>query len=178
MTGAAMTIRTEPLTKEAFAPYGYLISGDRGDVVPKSANQGTAKRFNWLGPVEDLRPGKSRLNMCLFRCSPRTGWPLRVEILERHRMTTQVLVPMNARTFVVLVGLRTDGPDPDLSTLRAFLATARQGIAYHPGTWHHPMIALDDESDFASLVWEDEGPGDCDLVTISEAVRPTLELVR
>jgi ureidoglycolate lyase len=172
------TIRTEPLTKEAFAPYGWVISGDRGDIVGKSANQGTATRFNWLGAVEDLRPGKSRLNLCLFRCSPRTGWPLRVEILERHPMTTQVIVPMNADQYVVLVGLRTDGSDPDLSSLRAFVAAAREGVAYHPGTWHHPLLALDHETDFTSLVWEDEGPADCDLVTIAEKDRPLLELVR
>lgn len=170
------TIRTEPLTKEAFAPYGWVISGDRGDVVGKPANQGTAKRFNWLGAVEDLRPGKSRLNLCLFRCSPRIAWPLRVEILERHPMTTQVIVPMNADRYVVLVGRRTETDAPDLASLRAFVATAREGVAYHPGTWHHPLLALDRETDFTSLVWEDEGPGDCDLVTIPEADRPLLEL--
>lgn len=171
------TIRTEPLTPEAFAPFGFVISGDRTDVEGKPANQGTAKRFNWLGAVEDLRPGASRLNLCLFRCSPRLAWPLRVEILEKHPLTTQVIVPMNAERYVVLVGERTQGDVPDLSTLRAFIATARQGVAYHPGTWHHPILALDHESDFTSLVWEDEGPGDCTLVTVPEAERPLLELV-
>ncbi len=170
------TIRTEPLTPEAFAPFGYVISGDRTDVEGKPANQGTAKRFNWLGAVEDLRPGKSRLNLCLFRCSPRLVWPLRVEILEKHPLTTQVIVPMNAERYVVLVGERTKGDVPDLATLRAFVATARQGVAYHPGTWHHPILALDHESDFTSLVWEDEGPGDCTLVTVPEGERPLLEL--
>lgn len=172
----AATIRTEPLTPEAFAPFGYVISGDRTDVEGKPANQGTAKRFNWLGAVEDLRPGKSRLNLCLFRCSPRLVWPLRVEILEKHPLTTQVIVPMNAEHYVVLVGERTKGDVPDLATLRAFVATARQGVAYHPGTWHHPILALDHESDFTSLVWEDEGPGDCTLVTVPEGERPLLEL--
>ena len=171
------TIRTERLTPEAFAPYGWVISGDRGDVEGKPANQGTAKRFNWLGDVRDLRPGKSRLNLCLFRCSPRTGWPLRVEILERHPMTTQVIVPMNANTYVVLVGLPTSTDVPDLTSLRAFIATAREGVSYHPGTWHHPLLALDHETDFTSLVWEDESPGDFDIVTIPEADRPLLELV-
>jgi ureidoglycolate lyase len=173
-----MSLRTEPLTSEGFARYGFVISGDRTDVEGKPANQGTAKRFNWLGAVEDLRPGASRLNLCLFRCSPRLAWPLRVEILEKHPLTTQVIVPMNADEYVVLVGERTPGDVPDLSTLRAFVATARQGVAYHPGTWHHPILALDHESDFTSLVWEDEGPGDCTLVTIPEADRPLLELVR
>ena len=84
---------------------------------------------------------------------------------------------MNAHRYVVLVGERTDGDVPDLSTLRAFVATAREGVAYHPGTWHHPLLALDHETDFTSLVWEDETAGDCTLVTIPEAERPMLELV-
>jgi ureidoglycolate hydrolase len=84
---------------------------------------------------------------------------------------------MNAHRYVVLVGERTDGEAPDLSTLRAFVATEREGVAYHPGTWHHPLLALDHETDFTSLVWEDETAGDCTLVTIPEAERPLLELV-
>jgi ureidoglycolate lyase len=169
------TIRTEPLTVEGFAPYGYVICGERGDVVGKSANQGTAKRYNWLGAVEDLRRGRARLNLCLFRCSPRTAWPMRVEIMEKHPNTTQLIVPMNADRYVVLVA-RPGTDAPDLSTLRAFVATARQGVGYLPGTWHHPIVALDHETDFTSLVWEDEGEGDCTLVTLPEADRPLLEL--
>lgn len=170
-------LRTEPLTPEAFAPFGYVISGDRTDIEGKPANQGTAKRFNWLGAVEDLRPGKARLNLCVFRCSARDRWPLSVEILEKHPRTTQVIVPMNADRYVVLVGRPTDGDTPDLASLRAFVAEARQGVGYHPGTWHHPLIALDHETDFTSLVWEDEGPEDCTLVTLPAAERPSLELV-
>jgi ureidoglycolate lyase len=173
---SARTLRTEPLTPDAFAPYGFVISGDRGDVVGKSANQGTAKRFDWLGPIENLRPAAARLNLCLFRCSPFTSWPLPVRILEKHPFTTQVIVPMNAERYVVLVGMRTPGDEPDLGTLRAFLATNRQGVAYMPGTWHHPIIALGRESDFASAVWEDETKGDCTLVTLAEAERPTVVL--
>lgn len=170
-------LRTEPLTKEAFAPYGFVISGDRDDVVGKPANQGTAKRFDWLGEVENLRPGASRFNMCLFRCSPRKDWPLAVQILEKHPLTTQIIVPMNATEYVVLVGKRTAGDEPDLSTLRAFLAKGRQGVAYLPATWHHPIIALDHETDFASVVFEDESKGDCTLITIEESRRPVVELV-
>ncbi len=170
------TIRTEPLTVEGFAPYGFVIMGERGDVPGKPANQGTAKRYNWLGAVEDLRPGKARLNLCLFRCSPRTQWPMRVAILEKHPNTTQLIVPMNVDKYVVLVG-RPGTDQPDLESLRAFVATGRQGVGYFPGTWHHPILALGAESDFTSAVWEDESDGDCTLVTLPESDRPILELV-
>lgn len=47
--------------------------------------------------------------------------------------------------FLLLISSFLDGADgkPDLSTLRAFLATNAQGISYHPNIWHHPIIALD-----------------------------------
>ena len=53
------------------------------------------------------------------------------------------------------------GEAPDLSTARAFIASATQGVSYRPGVWHHPMIALDAPIDFTCLVWEDGTDGDC-----------------
>jgi len=169
------TIVTEPLTAEGFAPYGRVIEAERPDIVPVIANQGTARRYNWLGEVKNLRPGDARLNLCVFRCSPRTAWPFTVEIMEKHPNSTQVVVPMNADRYVVLVA--EPGTDtPDLTTLRAFTATSRQGIAYAPGTWHHPLLALERETDFGVLVWEDLSDGDCTLVTLPEGERPVVEL--
>lgn len=173
---APRVIRTEPLTAEGFAPYGSVIVAERGDVVGKPANQGTAKRYDWLGPVDNLRPAGAKLNLCLFRCSPRTAWPLRVEIMEKHPNSTQVIVPMNADKYVVLVA-RPGTDHPDLSTLRAFVASSRQGVAYLPGTWHHPLLALDHETDFGCVVFEDISEGDCTLVTLAEDERPIVELV-
>jgi ureidoglycolate lyase len=168
-------VQTEPLTPEAFAPFGSVLSGERPDVTGKPANQGTARRFDWLSAVENLRPATARLNLCLFRCSPRTEWPLAVEILEKHPLSTQAIVPMNAERYVVLVA-RPGTDTPDLDSLRAFVATGRQGVAYLPGTWHHPLLALGRETDFGCVVWEDESGGDCTLVTIPESARPLVQL--
>jgi ureidoglycolate lyase len=41
--------------------------------------------------------------------------------------------------------------------LKAFLATGSQGINYHRGVWHHPLLVLEDESDF--LVIDRGGEG-------------------
>lgn len=169
------TIATEPLTPEAFAGYGIVVMAERGDVVGKPANQGTARRYDWLGAVENLRPRDATLNLCLFRCSPRLTWPLSVEIMEKHPLSTQLIVPMNADRYVVLVAR--GGDQPDLGTLRAFLAHGRQGVAYGPGTWHHPLLALERETDFGCVVFEDRGEGDCTLVTLPEADRPEVTLV-
>ena len=115
------------------------------------------------------------LNVSVFRCAPRTRWPLAVELLEKHPESTQVFVPMNARRYLAVVAL--GGDRPDLATLAAFVATGAQGISYHAGVWHHPMIALDSEVDFTCLVWEDGSPGDCTVVHYREDERVEVVVV-
>lgn len=151
-------VTAEDLTAEAYAAYGDVVSADRADVAAKPANQGTAARRDGLAHVASLRPGAA-LNLCSFRCAPRTDWPMAVALLEKHPHSTQVFVPMNARRYLVLVAL--GGDAPDLGTARAFVAGPTQGVSYRPGVWHHPMIALDAPIDFACLVWEDGSAGDC-----------------
>jgi ureidoglycolate lyase len=97
---------------------------------------------------------------------------LEIKMLERHPFTTQTFVPLSSsedattttRYLVVVApslapGALDDGLPvptgteaaalglpgrglPDLSRLRAFVATGRQAVTYGAGTWHAPMIAL------------------------------------
>jgi ureidoglycolate lyase len=155
-------IAAQSLTPDAYAPYGHVIMASPRGEPGKPANQGTARRHDWLAPIVNLRPGSASLNVSVFRCSPRLGFPFEVALLEKHPGSTQVFVPMTAKRYLVLVA--NGGDAPDLGTLAAFIATGAQGVSYLPGTWHHPMIALDGEIDFTCLVWEDGGEGDCAVV--------------
>ncbi|MFO0760274.1 MAG: ureidoglycolate lyase [Byssovorax sp.] len=154
----------QPLTVAAYSPYGHVLMASPRGEPGKEANQGTARRFDHLAPIDDLRPGKARLNLSVFRCAPRDLAIFRITLLEKHPASTQVFIPMNARRYLVIVAL--GGDAPDMSTLAAFVATGRQGISYLPGIWHHPMIALDDEIDFSCLVWEDGSTEDCTVVPL------------
>jgi len=50
---------------------------------------------------------------------------------------------------------------PETGLIRAFLANGRQGVNFAPGVWHHPLLALQAESDF--LVIDRDDPFDnCD----------------
>lgn len=67
------------------------------------------------------------------------------------------------RRAPVVAGL---APAPTGADLKAFLAAPGQGVNYAPGVWHHPLLALEAESDF--LVVDRAGPGaNCDECRIA-----------
>ena len=78
---------------------------------------------------------------------------------------------------LVIVALPHEKDDePDLSTLSAFVATGTQGITYRPGIWHHPMVALDHETDFFCLVYEDGTEADCTEAPLDAPRRVRVEI--
>ncbi len=158
-----------PLSREAYEPYGNVIAADETQPY-KFANMGTAKRFNHLCKVENLRSDKAKLNLCVFRCSPLQSLPLELKLLEKHQQSTQVFMPM-AKDCKYLAIVCLGGDSPDLSTLRAFLVEGAQGVSYYPGVWHYPMTALFSAIDFSCLVFEDESKEDC---LISNLAKPIL----
>ena len=162
------------LTPDAYAPYGRVIMASPRAEVGKPANQGTARRFDHLADLDDLRPGRAKLNVTVFRCAPRPTGPFDVELLEKHPASTQIFVPMNADRYLVIVA--GGGDQPDLTTLGAFMASGTQGVSYHPGVWHHPMIALDREIHFACFVFEDGTRDDCTVAVLSDADRRVVEI--
>lgn len=162
-----MTLQAEALERLLYQPYGDVIAAGP-EFSSASANAGTARRFDRLAALENLRPGAAP-NLCVFRVAPAAENPFPVRMLERHRYSTQVFIPMGgARRYLVVV---CEGADaPDLATLKGFIAGADQGITYRPGIWHHPLIALDRQTDFACLVHEDGTSGDCEVRSIAPTV--------
>jgi ureidoglycolate lyase len=158
-----MELRAATLQSDQYAPYGDVIAAAG---TARAANAGTAQRFDHVATLENLRPG-ARPNLCVFRVEPATTNPFTVRMLERHRHSTQAFVPMAASRYLVIVC--GGGDSPDLSTLKAFIATGTHGITYMPGTWHHPLVVLDRTTDFACLVYEDGGAGDCEERAVTPA---------
>jgi len=161
-------IRAEPLLRETYHPYGTVVAAD-SSLPRKPANQGTAERYNHLGELKNLRHGSAEANLCVFRSQPFSGSSFPVRLLERHPRSTQLFVPMSesARYLVVVAS---GAESPDLKTLRAFVAKSGQGITYHPGVWHHPLIALDHVTDFACVVYENGTDEDCETLEIKPEV--------
>lgn len=152
-----MAIVAEPLTSEAFSPFGEVVhAGDQGGA---SANGGTAQRFDHTARLANARP-HARANLVTVRCVP-VALPLQLKLLERHPHSSQTFVPMVVSRYLVCVA--PTGPDglPVIAGLKAFIAAPGQAINYHAGTWHHPLVVLDAPAQFAMLVWEDGTKEDC-----------------
>lgn len=156
-------IIAEPLTSEAYAPYGQVIHTGFTEFVT-SANQGTAEKHHGVAQVQNNFPnGAGKINMCVFHCRPTNELPFTVKLLERHPYSSQAFIPMTdgkTRGYLVIVALNGKDDKPDMSTLKAFIATTKQGINYGPGVWHHPMVVLEHEADFACIVHESGVPQD------------------
>lgn len=150
-------ILARPLTPEGFAPYGDVVSA--GLKSGSSANQGTAVRFDWSAKLESDRGG-AKPNLAVFRSVPQP-LPFTVKLLEHHPHSSQAFLPMRCARFLVCVAPTAPSGGPEVERLAAFLCGPGQGVNYHRGVWHHPIIALDAPAEFAMLAWEDGGPGDC-----------------
>lgn len=163
----------EPLDNQMYQAYGAVVAAAAGTAAV-SANMGTAKRFNQLGSLENLRLSGAAPNLCVFRSTPFQGTHFEVRLLERHLYSTQLFIPMGCeKRYLVVVCLGKD--EPDLSTLRGFIAHKEQGVTYHPGIWHHPLIALDQTTDFACVVWEDGSTDDCEVRQLKIPITIILE---
>ena len=76
-------------------------------------------------------------------------------MVERHPKGSQAFVPLNNQPYLILVAPKGEHVQPE--DLRAFRASGQQGVNYHAGTWHHPVLALEGVSDFLVI---DRG-GEC-----------------
>lgn len=150
-------VQAQLLTAEAFAPWGDVVSA--GLQAGKSANQGTAVRFDWAAALESTRPG-ARPNLAVFRSTPKQ-LPFEVRLLERHPCSTQAFLPLICTRYLICTAPTLADGSPDVANLAAFLCGPGQGINYRRNVWHHPIIALDAPAEFAMLAWEDGGPADC-----------------
>ncbi|MHC1478770.1 ureidoglycolate lyase [Frateuria aurantia] len=141
----------EPLTAEAFAPFGDVIRADAG-ARSWLINQGSTVRYHDLAKIDtESEGGRTLLN--IFRGQPHKP-PLQLRMLERHPLGSQAFIPLSTRPYLVVVA----PPGPlDEALIRAFLVTDGSGVNYARGCWHHPLLALQDVSDF--LVIDRGGPG-------------------
>lgn len=141
----------QPLTSEAFAPFGDVIDSRVSDHFP--INAGRTQRHHDLARVETLGDN-ARTLVSIFVSQP-VEVPLVLPLLERHPLGSQAFVPMHEERFIVVVAPPGESIDPD--SVRAFVTDGHQGVNYRPGTWHAIQSVLEREGEF--LVVDRGGEG-------------------
>jgi ureidoglycolate lyase len=147
----AVRIQAEPLTSEAFAPFGEVIeiSGEPSFFI----NAGRCGRYHDLARPE-VRDGEGAVAISMGR-SDAVAVPLEIGLLERHPFGSQAFIPLgNARMLVVVAPDFGGVPGP----AQAFLARPGQGVQYHVNVWHGVLAPLEGPAEF--LIVDRVGPGD------------------
>lgn len=141
-------LRAEPLTAEAFAPFGEVL--EAVGAPDKLINQGMCGRWHDRAAL-DFSDGRAGIS--LFRAEARAT-PLQVEMVERHPDGAQAFIPMSDAPWLVIVAPDEDGaPGP----LRAFRPSAGQGVSYRRAVWHGVLAPLRGPALFAVI--DRIGPG-------------------
>jgi ureidoglycolate lyase len=164
MTTTRNTLTIEPLTAEAFRAFGDVIEASEA-AHHFTINQGFAERYHDLAHIDTAGEG-GRTAVSIFKALPRR-FPLAITVMERHPLGSQAFVALAPTPFLVVVAPPGSAPAPH--DVRCFLAMAGQGVNYARGTWHHPLIALDEPGDF--LVIDRAGAaeqGNCDETVFPE----------
>lgn len=143
-----MTIKAQPITAQAFAPYGELLTAR--DAPTKMINAGRCERHNALATVE--RFGGEAI-ISIFRSQP-VSLPYDCALLERHPLGSQAFVPLGPDAWLSVVA-PDDGGKPGAPL--AFIVPAGMGVNLRAGVWHGVLTPLDRAADF--LVVDRAGDG-------------------
>lgn len=140
----------QPLTREAFAPFGDVIETENANNFP--INGGNATRYHDLAKI-DTTGEKARPMISLVRGVP-YPLPLKLTMVERHPLGSQAFIPLSDNPFLIVVSRETDeGPSEPI----AFKTTPGQGVNIARNVWHGILTPLNDVSDFAVVDRGGEG---------------------
>lgn len=137
-----LSIRTQPLTAGAFAPYGDVIAAEGEPTM--MINRGMCGRHHDLATL-DFAGTDARAGISLFKAVPRS-FPYDLDMMERHPEGSQAFLPMTDNPFLVIVAADKDGAPHEPE---AFVTRPGQGVNYHRGTWHGVLTPLSEPGLFA-----------------------------
>lgn len=172
MDTKSLELRAEALTQEAFSAFGDVIEvSDTKET--RTINEGNTLRYHDLARLT-LSSESGQPAISIFRSQPQ-HLPFAIKLMERHPLSSQAFFPLGTESYLVVVA-----PAGDLraNEIRAFVASSNQGVNYHPGTWHHYSLALNNISDFLvvdRIVLDDqEADTNCDEVFLDQPITVNL----
>lgn len=150
-------IKAEPLTAEAFRPFGAVYD-------PPALKQRV-----YLDPsLTNLRADKAHASYSIAHVGPQLARPLPLSVVERHEFSSQSFTPLDSGRFLVVAGPKNAEGGADLSKMRVFVASDFQSFTYGADVWHGPITPLDGPIRFAIMMFRDETAADEEVVRLAE----------
>lgn len=149
-----------PASAEAFAAYGRLIPPGE----PRLHNEGRGTRRDFPARLAH-EPPAARLDISTTEIIASKA-PVRVSLVERHSLSAQAFLPMSGSRLLVAVAPTSSDGAACFEAIEAFIVPAGIGIEYHPGTWHAPLVALDEAARLVMMMWACDGPPDLEEVAL------------
>lgn len=162
---SGVTLRPRPISAEAFAAYGDVITASAD--AKQAMNNARFERFNDLAQVDIDQNGDGHVSISVARSKTPISLPYRIDLVERHPLGSQAFIPLAPFSFIVVVAPPGESVEPD--DLRAFVTNGSQGVNYHRGVWHMPLIATEAAQSFLVV---DRAPGydNCEERVLSEMI--------
>lgn len=145
-------LEVQPMTREAFAPFGELIS-ERGQIDI------------------DLDGGQAG-----FVAQTVEKRPMLFDFLGRHRRTEQVFSPLGGAQSVLAVAMPSDEDTPDEHKMAAFLVDGTCAFKLHRGTWHTSVFPLEDRASFLIVDRDGTLEEDYDLRDLKTVLGAVVEI--
>lgn len=138
---ATWIIRAEPLTREAFLPYGDVL--ETGGITPETINFGNTQKYGSLAEIFSVDGAPGQISIYRSRA---IELPFRIRVMESHPLGSQAFYPLHQRPFPVVVA--PPGPAPGPADIEVFLTSGGQGVSLHTGVWHHYQLTLQEDSEY------------------------------
>ena len=164
----SLELNLQPLTQQAFAEFGQVIESgtdNNGERANQPMNDARFVRYDALATTEVCPDSQASISVA--QCLQPTQLPYPIELLERHPLGSQAFIPLQEQQMIIVVAKTTSTPGP--ADLRGFISNGQQGIQYHRGIWHMPLIAFQAGARFLIVDSNDKRPN-CEEITLSEPV--------
>ncbi len=163
MTG--LILNSTPLTAAAFAPFGDVIQTSKSE--NQAMNEARFDRFDDLALIDVDTDNDGHVAISIAESKVPVTLPYQFDLVERHPLGSQAFIPLSDFSFTVVVAPA--GETIIVEDLVAFTTNGAQGINYHRGVWHMPLISTSAGQKFLIV---DRAPGadNCEVFVLDRPV--------
>ena len=155
------SLPAEPITPEAFAPFGQVIFAS-ADGTP-------------FGPADaQLKLDEGIPRFYIMRLATKGR---KFHAITRHQQCTQCLGALNGMDWLMAVAPPSATPEPEPTAIRAFHIPGNCFIKLHVGTWHAGPLFDAPEVDFYNLELSDTNVVDHQTCSLRSRFHVEFEIV-